>query len=422
MGIWRVLGVCGLMWPGLALAFAEDLCWQSNGSGVVACTPLPAECEPVGSSSQACETRAMALVAATAGYAHARSIVHTDAVYFMAQRVGFTADDAYWIAAYDEAVDLGAYEPVDRSGMPIGGGQLATAVIDGFKRSNLADGGVYFHFISPRDDGIGPPAPVDGLHPNLSDAETEGFLVHLRAWALAGSGNARPACTDGLSIYTGSDYALGQSCFERALGQPASIDGVISVFGPTAVNYTSQTGSQVVVSANQPNGPVRAEDFDSVIGGDARRAANARLGIYLHALGDRISHHVCTDRSPLQGPQGVQRGFGVDMSNPDCTQGPHALRHLWEVGVDQDLLDPEHRTLEPNLSKVYDELVAFADARGLLRPGAATDRDASVSALRVLLEQRDGAARLDGLLRLGCSYGYPAFPGTGDCLYWSGFE
>lgn len=101
-------------------AFSEDLCWQADGSGVTSCTPLPAECEPVGTSSPACLTRATAVFAAVRNFAHARSSVHVDATYLMAQAIGFPAEDAYWIAAYDEAVDLGSYEPVDLQGNPIG--------------------------------------------------------------------------------------------------------------------------------------------------------------------------------------------------------------------------------------------------------------------------------------------------------------
>lgn len=405
-------------------AFSEDLCWQADGTGVTSCTPLPAECEPVGSSSAACLTRATAVFAAVRNFAHARSSVHVDATYLMAQAIGFPAEDAYWIAAYDEAVDLGSYEPVDLQGNPIGGGALATAVLDGLVRTNLGDGGVFFHFISPRAGPLGQPPVVDGLHPDLDDAQAEGFLVHLRAWAMAGSGTGRPACTDGLTVSTGSNLALGPSCFLRESGLPADIDGVISIFGPTAAAFATRSGSQVIVSDASPNGPQYAESFDAVVGGGASRAADARLGIYLHALSDRISHHVCTDRTTLVGPSGLARTFEVDLSNPDCTQGVHALRHVWEVGVDQQLLAAEHRTLEAALSLAYTELVAFAQARGVLRPGAeeSVTRERWVADLRASVELFDGAARLRSLARLACGSGLQAFPGSDDCLYFSGFE
>lgn len=405
-------------------AFSEDLCWQVDGSGVTSCTPLPIECEPVGTSSAACLTRATAVFAAVRNFAHARSSIHVDATHLMAQAVGFSPEDAYWIAAYDEAVDLGSYEPVDLQGNPLGGGALATALLDGLVRTNLGDGGVFFHFISPRADSLGQAPTVDGLHPDLDDAQAEGFLVHLRAWALAGSGTGRPACTDGLTVSTGSNLALGPSCFARESGLAADIDGVISIFGPTAVSFTSHSGSQVIVTDASPTGPQYAESFDAVVGGGASRAANARLGIYLHALSDRISHHVCSDRTTLFGPSGLFRTFAVDLSNPDCTQGVHALRHIWEVGVDQQLLAAEHRTLEATLTAAYAELLVFAQARGVLRPGASepATRDRWITDLRASVELFDGEARLRSLARLACANGLQAFPGSDDCLYFSGFE
>lgn len=418
-----ILVACALS-PRSGAAFSEDLCWLQDGAGIESCTPLPPECEPVGTVDAACVGRATALFAAVGNYAHARSALHVDATYLLAQAVGFAADDAYWIAAYDQAVDLGHYEPVDRRGLPIGGGQLATATIDGLVRSNLGDGGVFFHFIAPRAPRTGNASPVDGLHPDLDDAGTEGFLVHVRSWALQGSGTARPACTDGLSVDTGSDHALGLSCFLRPNGQPAMIDATISVFGAQSIPFQAVTGSQVVVSAQQPGGPLYAESFDAVVGGGATRSSNARLGIYLHALADRISHHVCTDQAVLTGPTGLPRNFTVFMDNADCVQGLHALRHIWEIGVDQSQLGIEHRTLRAALEALYDELLVFANARGVARPQAfeADYRNAWIADLESDLSIGDGLARLDALSLRACRAGWDEFPGTEVCLHADGFE
>ncbi len=40
-----------------------------------------------------------------------RSLVHTDSTYIIARKVGFSVRDAYWIAAYSEATDLGTFVP-----------------------------------------------------------------------------------------------------------------------------------------------------------------------------------------------------------------------------------------------------------------------------------------------------------------------
>jgi hypothetical protein len=415
-----VLAACAAASSSVA-AFAEDLCWRGDGT-VTACTPLPDTCLPAGTIANGCLTDALTIyTAAAATYPHLRSSVHVDATYLMAQRVGFSADDAYWIAVYNEAVDLGEYEPVDYNGLPFGGGTLATAVIDGFERINLAGGGVYYHFVSPRGATV---ADVDGLHPDLQDAETEGFLVHLRAWAMAQEGLGRPLCTDGLSAWTGFDYALGSSCYLLPGATGANIDSNISALATVTISFTAVTGSQLVVTSNTPGGPVYAEDFDTVIGGSAQRVADARLGIYLHALGDRISHHVCTDRTALVGPIGLPRAFSVDMSNSDCGQALHALRHMWEVGVAQSGLAAEDQTLSASLALIYDELAAFAGARGTLTPDAdlPASRDEFIAELMSALAREDGGQRLEALMRIGCARGFEPFPGLGACMHANGFE
>lgn len=397
--------------PGWSWGFAEDVCWLPDGAGVTSCTPLPDACLPVGTTSNACRSAAVAANAAAQQYGEARSSVHVDATYVMAQAVGFSADDAYWIAAYDQVADLGSFEPVDLAGVPVGDGALATATLDGIVRTNLPSGGLFFHFVSPRNGGSATVPAVDGLHPDVEDGDTEGFLVHLRSWALAGSGTTRPACTDGLTVATADGLSLGASCFARAAGGDATITGSIALFGPTASPFVVSTGPQTIQRG------VTSEAFDEVVGGDAARIADARLGIYLHALADRISHHVCTDRTVLAGPTGIARSFSVDLGIADCTQGLHALRHMWEIGTEQDLLADEDRTLAAALTAVYDELLVFAAARGTLAVGADDDgrRDALVAELIAAIESPDAATRLEAVRAAGCSRGLAAFPGLAAC-------
>ncbi|HEX8113998.1 MAG TPA: hypothetical protein VF516_39975, partial [Kofleriaceae bacterium] len=94
--------------------------------------------------------------------------------------------------------------------------------------------------------------------------------------------------------------------------------------------------------------PVRAPDFDALVATDGAHdtspahAADARLGVYLHMLADRISHHVCADRSVIAGPS--PSGFSVDLTSAECAQGIHLLRHAWETGVGYARLFPQDRT------------------------------------------------------------------------------
>lgn len=45
-----------------------------------------------------------------------RSMVHADSTYFIAQALGYRADVAYWITAYNEVTDYTQYKPLDQCG------------------------------------------------------------------------------------------------------------------------------------------------------------------------------------------------------------------------------------------------------------------------------------------------------------------
>ncbi len=109
-------------------------------------------------------------------------------------RSGFSSDDAYWIAAYDEATDLGSFSPQgDRRQAGTNSAALTTSDIGGLVRTNFNTGGLLFHFVATFKDQ--PNQTPDGLHPNPRDAQHEILLTHLRRWAMAGPGSNAPLCT-----------------------------------------------------------------------------------------------------------------------------------------------------------------------------------------------------------------------------------
>ena len=403
--------------PGKAHAFAEDLCYPQGGGALVNCTPLPAVCRPAGKETAACKA---AIIAVAARQRNAndggRSSVHTDVTYLLAQSVGFSATDAYWIAAYDEATDLGSFAPRDSNSMPFGNGAFATAKISGFVRTDAQVGGPLLHVIAPYNGGRDtPPRGVDGLHPDPQNAAVEVTLANFRGWALAPSSAARPACTAGLTVRSAAgDYATGPACFTP--GTP--IQTSISLFGPINVPFTTQTGPQIVQDGTPP---IYAPDFDALIATDGAHdpspahAADARLGIYLHMLADRISHHVCGDHSVISGP--TSNGFVVDLSSRECAQPIHLLRHAWETGVDYAQLKPQDRTTLAMLQSVQHELVAFARARGVLRPGADSPavQSAYTAQIAAALEKPAAPARVAGLDAIGCARGFTPLPGQPAC-------
>jgi hypothetical protein len=403
-----------------AAAFAEDVCYASGGGPIVSCTPLPAVCRPAGTATPACK----AAIIATAARQRAsgdggRSAVHTDVTYLIAQAVGFSATDAYWIAAYDEAADLGSFSPRDNQSRAVGGGALDTANISGFVRTNPMPGGPLLHVIAPYNHGqTTPPSGVDGLRPDPTDADTEVTLANFRAWALAASSAAKPACTAGLTVQSAAgDHATGATCFTS--GTPIQVS--ISLFGPIDVPFATQTGPQIAQVGQDGAPSILATDFDALVATDgahdagSAHAADARLGVYLHMLADRVSHHVCGDRSVIYGPS--TGGFVVDLTNQECAQPIHLLRHAWETGVDFALLAAKDRTTQAMLQSVYEEVVAFAQARGVLRAGADTSaaQVALTTQIASALQKPTALDRVTALDAIGCARGLVPLAGQPAC-------
>jgi hypothetical protein len=403
--------------PHDADAFFEDVCYAPGGGAVASCSPLPDVCRPAGTETRACK---LAIIAVTAKRRNSsdggRSSVHTDVTYLLAQAVGFSPTDAYWIAAYDESTDLGQFTPRDNNSMAVGGGSLTTANISGVVRTDRTSGGSLLHVIAPYHHGLSTPVPgIDGLHPDPTDAETEVTLANFRAWALAASSAARPACTAGLTVQSPTgDYATGATCYTTG----APITGSVSLFGPLDLPINALAGPQMVQDATPP---IYAPDFDALVATDgahdasAAHAADARTGVYLHMLADRISHHVCEDVSVISGPSA--NGFAVNLTNNECAQPIHLLRHAWETGVDFSRLAPKDRTTVATLQSVYQELVAFARARGVLRPGADSPaaQAAYTAQLAAALQKLAAPDRIAAIDAVGCSHGLAPLPGQPAC-------
>jgi hypothetical protein len=209
------------------------------------------------------------------------------------------------------------------------------------------------------------------------------------------------------------DYATGPACFANA-----PIQAQVNLVGPIDIPFTTQAGPQIVQDATPP---ILAPSFDALVATDgaldasAGHAADARLGVYLHMLADRISHHVCGDHSVISGPTAA--GFVVNLTNNECAQPIHLLRHAWETGTDPALLAPQDRTTPAMLQSVYQELVAFARARGVLRPGADTAAAQAGYALPVLraLEQVAAPDRITALDAVSCAHGLAPLPGQPAC-------
>lgn len=394
----------------VAGAFAEDICYSKAGVPATNCASLPPGCTLQEPTTAACRADAATRVAVSgARPGSGRSLIHSDATYIMAHAIGFSTEDAYWIAAYDEATDLGSFAPTNIDGTPApNAAALTTADVGGLVRTNFATGGLLYHFVAPMKDSSN--QQPDGLHPDVDDAKHEVMLAHVRRWALAGPGSAVPLCTGGFTVESANgDYATGASCYGGADSVP--VRGLLSLESPIAIPFATRTGLQII------SGDVRSDQFDSWTGGNSR-AADARTGVYLHVLGDRISHHRCTDASQIEPPAKTHEGFREDMNNDECNQGTHALRHLYETGVLFNQLDAADQTTSAALPMIYDELVTFARARNSLNPKAATaqaKRDLIDGGLIPALQTPEGVARMTAVTAVGCRLGIPPFPGAPKC-------
>jgi hypothetical protein len=407
-------------------AFMEDICYPEAGGTPENCLTLPKVCLPVGTATVACRA-AMAtqfVIEGSGQQQGARSMVHADATFLLAQAVGFSPDDAWWITAFDEVCDYGKFQAYDMHGEPIDA-STQTPTLEGFVRTNTGTGGTFFHYVSTYNGGSGSPAPgINGLVPDVTNESMEFFLAHLRRWAQAGTGSSPALCTGGLTTQgDAGSYGTGPNCYPFDGGGDAASSDAGNILWSTAifavgrtVTTNNATGLQVI---HHPDGGavVFSPSFDSIVGagldagGDAR-IMNARLGIYLHALADRISHNVCTDTAAMAGPSDA--GWTESWTQGECDQGDHVLFHAWETGVDFSQVPAANRTTINALSAVYNELLSFASVRGV--GGSSTsDAGAFLGDIATALETAAAPARIDALAAVSCRYGFEPFPGTPKC-------
>lgn len=443
-----IIGAMLLMGPLTASAYVEDLC-LAQGGGWQNCNMDP--CEP-GNENALCGAGALITnFGPQSGHGvGVRSSLHFDSTYFLAQAAGFTARDAYYTAAYDAATDDGQYihrdqqanlaiDPSSCSNSATDPAcQLNSAVIDGPTRNNFVEGGIFFHFMV----GTAPADTQIGLHPDPTNAQQQPFLYALRRWVY-GQG---PLCVAGLVS------ANGQSCFVSSTRNTSSLVGRMPLLGNTgivtSIDWVSTIGEQLVSTNPDGSGDEPASNLGKHV--PAQDLPLAKLGIFLHAIADRVSHHRCIDVSAVNGPRSATAGpillnpltlktyqslINIQsilnyilpllstplIADPDfiytydtnqCDQLHHFLRHTYETAHDQSTLALEDQTSKYGLLAVFDELIKFAKANNF--PGAhdysPAQREAIVGNLLVAIAQPDGQARVDALTTLAPTQGWLPLP------------
>ena len=350
-----------------------------------------------------------------------RSMIHMDATYFIAQALGYRADVAYWIAAYNEVTDLAHYVPIDQCGVQAAnqvaidsgttkqtavntGRDYIAAEFNGFQRTNLNTDGPLDHYVVPfSPNGQGTDAhgaggvqavypfyyPRPGYPEHIDDVY-QVTLYNLRQWAMLATEDPGLLCAGGLTVKAadGSTRCLENAKITGAVPiiQPSEAGVPINVdSGRKILNATDTTPPQITyyeMLRDWLNDPARTT-------GTLWLDANprpvpvqvARMGIYLHAIQDTSSHGTfCGDDAPSP-PGGRDPGTYMFMANGNaqvnlsfgssCATSPHLASHLQETGTGANPLPLRVYTA---LNITLNELIEFGN-RVALSQGWIVNRD-----------------------------------------------
>jgi hypothetical protein len=233
-----------------AHSFGQDVCFNSpmpNQGGIRNCVGVEESCRTSNlTPAQAVTCRVQAFqdslsgLSGSNGIIGGRSLVHSDSTYLMAQLLGYTPWQADQIAIYNEATDQSDYE-------------------------------------SPAN------APYEPLLTNLQD------------WALK---RRTDACVAGILVRNMGGAPASTPCEarDRVIQSPQSVFalGVPALQIP----FYSNLGKLIIHEDDQ--GQVLATDSSFQDFVTPHQRDFAKMGIFLHAYADRVSHHMCTDRSWFQ--------------------------------------------------------------------------------------------------------------------------
>lgn len=337
-----------------------------------------------------------------------RSLIHVDSTYFIALALGYRADVAYWLAAYNEVTDFGTYAPMDQCGKSASstnsGASYLAATYNGFVRNEGATGGFAYHYslgFSPQGDAsdIFYPGGTRGVYtfrfpsPGYPGGVIDNVyepLSELRQWGmLAAASDPGFLCTVGFTLpsTTNSTTAGVPSYFGGSTCQPTTVQGAGVVpylgvagagqqvqfsLGPmtldllangTKVPYTqlaayladpTKTTGTLWLDPSHPTVPVQV----------------ARVAHYLHALQDRSSHGTyCGDDAPHENSVNDSGSYiataGTNFAfnyGETCAQQYHLQSHVQETGTGAAALPLRVYTA---LNMTLNELIVFGNSVAL---------------------------------------------------------
>ena len=387
-------------------AFLEDLCRPRRAKdGKLSWCVRPDCANPNKSVNTACPEQTADFVTIKPG----RSMIHADSTYFLAQALGYRADVAYWIAAYNEVTDYSQYVPIDQCGVQaanqvaitnqmtqqtaVNSGQnYIPAFFNGFQRTNKNTDGPLDHYVvsfSPNGHGtdVHGPQGVLSLYPlhypkpgypvHIDDVYQK-TLANLRQWAMLKTTEPGFLCTvgltDGTNCLTGPMIIGSVPLLPRI---PKTAFNINVPAGKKVLQYTSDTDIDYY------------EELESYLNDRSKTTGTlwkdaspgpvpvqiARLGLFLHVLQDSSSHATyCGDDSPTP-PGGCDPGtYMYRASNGNiqlsfgngCANSPHLAGHVQETGTG-DLPLPLRDYVA--LNNTVDELINFGNEVALHQSG-----------------------------------------------------
>jgi hypothetical protein len=374
-----------------AFTYFEDLC-VSKDHKIQVCIQPPSACRFTPAVNSVCLAQLAQAARNLILQLPGRSMVHTDATYFLAQALGFRSDVAYWIAAYNEVTDLTRYAPIDQCGRQASqtnsGKHFITAEFNGFQRTNNKLDGPLYHYVLPFSPngsgtdahGAGGVQAVYPLHfplpgyPTTIDDVYQGTLFNLRQWAMSPDSAPGLLCAAGFTAKNGNSYFSGNQCMASV-----PITGTVPLLGGASVGtqITAHTGPKIL---DNSNGEVTYDKLESWLKDPSRTTGTlwkdpnstsvpvqlVRIGLYVHVLQDTASHATyCGDDAPSP-PGGRDPGSYMTLENDgvklhfgsSCAAGPHLAGHIQETGTgDAPLPLRDYTTLNLTL----EELIVFGN-------------------------------------------------------------
>jgi hypothetical protein len=385
-----------------AEGFLEDLCLPRQAGGAPLSWCVQPTCPAGTSPNNACPAQLAEFATIKPG----RSMIHMDSTYFIALALGYRADVAYWIAAYNEVSDYTQYVPIDQCGVQAAnevaiasgtslqqavntGRDYITVLFNGFQRTNLNTDGPLDHYVvsfSPNGQGTdvhgaggvqalypfyypkpGYPAQIDDVYQRT--------IYNLRQWAMLPTEEPGLLCVVGLT----DPASNGTRCLSGA-----TVSGAVPLIQRSAagVPFNIPSGPKVLDYATGGNQPVITyyDQLRSWLNDEQKTTGKlwlepvpvpvpvqlARIGLYLHSLQDTSSHATyCGDDAPSPpggsdpGTYMYADGDSVTVSfGSSCATGPHLASHVQETGTGDAPLPLRVYTA---LNSTVDELIAFGN-------------------------------------------------------------